>query len=92
MATEMVAFTTVFGPMPVTGVEVQVASAGRPVQANVIAVVKLLEVRMPTLLEAVNPGLVTVTSVGPNTAAKPGWIVKVTELLCGLAEKLGSPS
>ena len=70
MVTVMVSFTIVFGPVPVTGVEMHVASAGKPVQVKLIAVEKLLEVTMPTVLVPAIPGLTTLTFVGPETPAQ----------------------
>ena len=74
----ILAFTTVFGPLPGTAVELQLASAGNPEQVKLSAVVKLLEAMKPTVVVPDPPGLVIVTSVGPDIPAKPGWIVKVT--------------
>jgi hypothetical protein len=59
----------------------QVASAGKPPQVRLIAVVNLLEAMIPTVLVPERPGLVIDTSVGPDTPANPGWIVNVTGAL-----------
>ena len=91
MVTVMVAFTIVFGPLPVTGVEVQAASAGKPLQEKLICAVRPVEARMPTVLVPDAPGLVMLTFVGPETSTKPGWIVKVTGAVLLLGLKLGSP-
>ena len=89
--TTILASTTVVGPCPDTGVEVQVASAGKPVQVKLIALVKLLDAMIPIVVVPGSPGLPIVTAVGPDTATKPGWIVYVTGVVLLLAEKLGSP-
>ena len=89
--TMMFVFTTVFGPCPVAEAAEQVASAGKPLQVKLIAVVKLLEAMMPIELVPERPGLLINTCVGPDTPANPGWMVNVTEAVLLLVEKLGSP-
>jgi hypothetical protein len=79
--TMMFVFTTVVGPCPVAEAAEQVASAGKPPQVRLIAVVNLLEAMIPTVLVPERPGLVIDTSVGPDTPANPGWIVNVTGAL-----------
>lgn len=74
----MFVFTIVVGPCPVAEAGEQVASAGKPPQVRLIAVVKLLEAMIPTVLVPERPGLLIDTSVGPDTPANPGWIVNVT--------------
>lgn len=78
--TAMLVFTTVVGPFPVAEEDAHVASAGSPLQVKLIAVVKLLEATIPTVVVPDIPGLLIDTSVGPDRAAKPGWIVKVAGL------------
>lgn len=70
--TVMFVFTTVVGPCPVAEAAEQVASAGKPPQVKLIAVVKLLEAMIPTLVVPESPGLLIDTSVGPDTPANPG--------------------
>jgi hypothetical protein len=77
----MFAFTTVVGPRPVAEAEEQVASPGSPLQVNVIGVVKLLDAMILTVVLPDDPGALIATSVGPDTPANPGWIVKVTGVL-----------
>jgi hypothetical protein len=77
----MFVFTTVVGPCPVAEAAEQVASVGKPPQVRLIAVVKLLEAMIPTVLVPERPGLVIDTFVGPDTPANPGWIVNVTGAL-----------
>jgi hypothetical protein len=91
--TMMFVFTTAVGPCPVAEAAEQVASTGKPLQVKVIAVVKLLEAMMPTLLVPERPGVLIDTSVGPDTPANPGWIVNVTGalVLLWLVLKLESP-
>ena len=91
--TMMFVFTTVVGPCPVAEAAEQVASTGSPAQVKLIAVVKLLEAMIPTLVVPESPGLLIDTSVGGETPAKPGWIVKLTALpwLLWLALKVESP-
>jgi hypothetical protein len=79
--TMMFVFTTVVGPCPVAEAAEQVASAGKPPQVRLIAVVNLLEAMIPTVLVPERPGLVIDTSVGPDNPANPGWIVNVTGAL-----------
>jgi hypothetical protein len=62
----------VFGPCPETGDEEQLASAGKPVHVKLIALVKLLEAMIPTLVLPDCPGVVMVTLLGPETATNPG--------------------
>ena len=89
--TVMVANATLAGPAPDRDVEEQVASVGKPVQAKLIAFVKLLEAMMPIAVVPDPPGVVIVTSVGLDTARKPGWIVNVTGAVLLLVVKLPSP-
>ena len=77
VVTVMVVFTTVAGPLPFVDAALQAASAGRPAQVKLTAVVKLLEVMIPTVVVPDMPGLAIVTFANPETTAKPGWIVKV---------------
>ena len=91
MLTVMLATTTLLGPLPDTDVEEQVASVGKPAQVKLIVLVKLLEAMMPIDVVPDPPAAVMVTSVGPNTATKPGWIVNVTGAVLLLVEKLASP-
>src|SRR5580658_1991494 len=93
VVTVMVVFTIVFGPVPLAGLEVQVVSAGKVLllQAKVTAVVNPVEVTMPTVVVPDPPGLELVTFVGPETPAKPGWIVKLTGVVLLLLLKLASP-
>ena len=60
-------------------------------QVKLIAVVKLLEAMIPIVVVPDPPGVVIVTSVGPDTATKPGWMVNFTGAVLLLVEKLGSP-
>ena len=92
VGTVMLTFTGVFGPLPAIGVELQVASAGKPLQVKPTAVVKLLEAIKLTVLVPDIPGLVIVTFVGPEIPAKPGWMVKVTGCAVLLELKLASPA
>lgn len=78
VVTVRVAEATVVGPWPVIDVEVQVASTGRPLHDNVMAVVKPVEAMMPTVLVPLVPGALMLTLVGPDTNAKPGCTVKAT--------------
>jgi hypothetical protein len=89
--TVMFAVTIVIGPCPVADAGPQVASAGRPLQVKLTAV-KPVEATMPTVVVPDKPGLVMVTFVGPETRAKPGWIVKVTDAVLLLEWKLASPA
>ena len=68
----MAAYTTLAGPFPDTDVGEQVASAGKPVQVKVIAFVKVLAAMIPIVVVPDSPGVAMVTSVGPDTATKPG--------------------
>ena len=54
------------------------ASTGRPLHDNVMAVVKPVEAMMPTVLVPLVPGALMLTLVGPDTNAKPGCTVKAT--------------
>lgn len=87
-----VAEATVVGPCPVIDDDVQVASVGRPLQDNVIAVVKPVDAIIPTVLVPLVPGALMLTFVGPATNAKPGWMVNVTGVVLVLGLKLGSPA
>jgi hypothetical protein len=87
----MFVFTTEVGPWPVAGAEEQVASAGSPLQVNVMAVVKLLDAMIPTMVVPDDPGALTETFLGPDTPANPGWIVKVIGVALLLGVKLLSP-
>jgi hypothetical protein len=82
---------TVVGPCPVIGVEVHVASTGRPLHDKVTAVLKPVEAMMPTVLVPLVPAALMLTFVGPDTNAKPGCTVNVTGAVLLLALKLGSP-
>jgi hypothetical protein len=87
----MTVLTVVFGPAPGVAVEVHVASDGKPVQAKLTGVVKLLEVIKPTVVVPDMPGAVMVTLLGPETPVNPGWIVKVTGCVLKLDMKPLSP-
>ena len=67
-----VAYATEVGPCPVTDADVHLASAGRPLHVNVTGVVNPVEAMMPIVLEPPEPGALMLTSVGPETNAKPG--------------------
>jgi|SRR6478609_8905393 hypothetical protein len=86
-----VAEATVIGPCPVIDAELHVASTGKPLHDNVMAVVKPVDAIMPTVLVPLVPGALMLTFVGPDTNAKPGCTVNVTGLVLLLAVKLGSP-
>lgn len=92
VATVIAVFTTVVGPFPVADAAPHVASVGRPLHVKLTAVLKLLEVTMPTVVLPDMPGLVIVTSVGPDTPVNPGWIVKLTGVVLLLLLKLASPA
>ncbi len=72
VATVITVFTTLFGPVPGVAAEVHVASDGRPVQAKLTGVVKLLDVIKPTVVVPDIPGAVMVTLLGPETPVNPG--------------------
>ena len=56
-----------------------------------MGVVKLLDAMILTVVLPDDPGALIATSVGPDTPANPGWIVKVTGVLLLLEFKLASP-
>src|ERR1700757_2557092 len=91
VVTVMFVDTTVVGPCPLADAGEQVASAGKPLQVKLSAVVKLLDAMNPTVVVPDSPGLLSDTSVGPDRRAKPGWIVNVTGVELLLALKLESP-
>ena len=90
MVTVIVTGTTVVGPLPVPD-PLQAASAGKPLQVKLTAVVKPVEATMPTVVVPEVPGLVIVTFPGLETAAKPGCTVKPTGAALLLGGKLASP-
>ena len=75
VVTVIVPLTTVFGPLPVAGEEVQVVSAGSPPQLKVTWP-KFVDVMIPTVVLPEAPGLLIVMFDGLETSAKPGEIVK----------------
>jgi len=76
VVTEIVAMTGVFGPFPVAD-PVQAASDGKPPHANVIAVLRLLELMRLTVVVPEPPGLAIVTLAGLETPTKPGETAKL---------------
>jgi len=91
VVTVIVPFTTVLGPLPVTGDEVQVASAGSPAQLKLTGP-KFVEAMIPMVVLPDAPGLLIVTFDGPETATKPGEMVKVVGVVLVLSRKLLSPA
>lgn len=92
VVTVMVPVTMLFGPLPVIEVGVQAAPAGKPVQVTAIVVVKPVEAIMPRVVAPDPPGAAMVTLARPETAVKPGWIVKATGCELLLLLKLASPA
>ena len=92
MVTVIVVVTIVFGPFPVAEAVPQVVSEGRPEQAKLTAVEKLLEAMMPMVVVPDPPGLAMLTFPKPETMVNPGWMVKVTGCVLLLALKLLSPA
>ena len=90
MVTVIVTGTTVVGPFPVPD-PLQAASAGKPVQVKLTAVVKPVEATMPTVVVPEAPGLAMVMFPGLDTAAKPGVTAKLTDAVLLLVVKLASP-
>lgn len=92
VVTVIVVFTILFGPVPVADAVPQLASAGKPLHVKLMAVLKPVEAMMPTVVVPDMPGLATLTLLGPETPANPGWIVKLADCALLLGLKLLSPA
>jgi hypothetical protein len=74
VVTVIVAVATVVGPLPATAVDEQLIPepVGIPEQVKLTAVLNPVEVRKPTVVVPLPPGLAMVMGASPCTARKPG--------------------